>query len=92
MNFALFPYLCEIMCLSHKKNEFFFLSPSFTWKDVYILSCIVTINTRFRVFQYKVLKNALYLNKHLYIFKLRDTELCSFCNQEDETIIHLFAK
>ena len=38
-----------------------------------------------------MLNNALYLNKHLYIFKLSDTKLCSFCNQEDETVIHLFA-
>ena len=34
---------------------------------------------------------ALYLNKHLYIFKLIDTKLCSFFNQEDEPVIHLFA-
>ena len=50
-----------------------------------------TINTKLHVFQCKVLNNALYLNKHLYIFKLSDTKLCSFCNQKDETIIHLFA-
>ena len=68
-----------------------FPSLSFTWKDIYILPCIVTINTRIPVFQYKVLTNTLYLNKHLYISKLSDTKLCSFCNQEDETIIHLFA-
>ena len=76
---------------SQKYFENFFPSLSFTWKDVYILPRIVTINTRLRVFQYKVLNNALYLNKHLYIFKLSDTKLCSFCNQEDETVIHLFA-
>ena len=69
----------------------FFPSLSFTWKDVYILPRIVNINTRLRVFQYKVRNNALYLNKHLYIFTLSDTKLCSFCNQQDETVIHLFA-
>ena len=57
-----------------KYFENFFPSLSFTWKDVYILPRIVTINTRLRVFQYKVLNNALYLNKNLYIFKLRDTK------------------
>ena len=69
---------------SQKYFEDFFPSLSFTWKDVYILPCTVTINTRLRVFQCKVLNNALYLNKHLYIFKLSDTKLCSFWNQEDE--------
>ena len=34
---------------------------------------------------------ALYLNKHLYIFKLIDTKLCSFFNQDDEPVIRLFA-
>ena len=76
---------------SQKYFENIFQSLSFTWKDVYILPRIVTINTRLRVFQYKVLNNALYLNKHLYIFKLSDIKLCSICNQEDETVIHLFS-
>ena len=42
-----------------------FPSLSFTWKDVYILPRIETINTRLRVFQYKVLNNALYIKKHI---------------------------
>ena len=33
----------------------------------------------------------LYLNKQLFIFGKHDTKFCSFCNQEDETVIHLFA-
>ena len=78
------------MPTSQKYFEKFFPSLSFTWEDVYILPRIVTINTSLRVFQYKVLNNALYLNKHLYIFKLSDIKLCYFCNQEDETVIHLF--
>ena len=64
---------------SQKYFEKFFPSLSFTWKDVYILPRIVLL----RVFQYKVLNNALYLDKHLYIFKLSDTKLCSFCNEKD---------
>ena len=63
----------------------------FTWKDVHILPRIVTINTRLCVFQDKVTNNALHLTKHIYIFKLSGAKLCSFCNQEDETIIYLFA-
>ena len=74
-----------------KHFEIFFPSLSFTWKDVYILPPIVTINTGLSIFQYKVLNNALYLNKYLYIFKLSDTKLFFFCSQEDETIIHLLA-
>ena len=87
----------ELYSLSSTSQKYFlnFFSPNlpFTWKDVYTLPRTVTINTRLRVFHYKVLNNVLYLNKHLYIFKLSETNLCCcfFCNQEDETIIHLFA-
>ena len=73
-----------------KYFENFFPSLSFTWKDVLYPSSYFN-NTRLRVFQYKVLNNALYLNKHLHIFKLSDTKLPYFCNPEDETIFHLFA-
>ena len=38
-----------------------------------------------------MLNNTLYLNKHFHIFKLSDTKLCCFCNQENEIIIDFFA-
>ena len=60
---------------SQKYFEKLFPNLSFTWKDNYILPRMIMINTRLRVFQYKVLNNALYLNKHLYIFRLSDTKL-----------------
>ena len=50
---------------SQKYFENFFPSLSFTWKDVYILPGILILNTRLRVFQYKVLNKTLYLNKRL---------------------------
>ena len=78
------------MPTSQKYFENVFPSQSFTLKDVHIFPRILAINIRLRVCQYKVVNNALYLYKHLYIFKLSDTQLCSFSIQEDETIIHLF--
>ena len=39
-----------------------------------------------RTFQYKILDNFLYLNKKLVV----ETPLCSFCKENDETLIHLF--
>ena len=89
--FSLSTLLRNTVPNSQKYFESFFPSLPFAWKDVYILPRIVTNNTRLRDFQYKVLNNALYLNKHIFIFKLSDTKLCSFCNQEDETDINLFA-
>ena len=50
----------------------------------------VTIDTNLRIFQYKILNNMLYLNEKLFKFEIIVSPLCSFCNFEDETPIHLF--
>ena len=43
---------------------------------------MTTINIKYRLFQYKILNNVLYLNKILF----------KFCKSADKTIIHLFSK
>ena len=43
-----------------------------------------------RCFQYKVLNNALFLNKKLFLFKKSKSSLCSFCKEKDETIFYLY--
>ena len=43
-----------------------------------------------RYFQYKVLNNTLFLNKKRFLFKKSNSPLCSFCNEEDETVFHLY--
>ena len=40
-------------------------------------------------FQFRLLHGAIILNSHLYRWKLRSDNLCSFCNEEKETIQHL---
>ena len=62
------------------------------WKDIYLLPRKVTIDTKLRIFQYKLLNNILYLNKHLFMFRKNDTKHCSFCNLQNETINHLFVE
>ena len=61
------------------------------WKDVYLLPRRVTIDTKLRMFQYKVFNNILYLNKHLFLFGKKDNKFCSYCLTEEETISHIFA-
>ena len=60
------------------------------WKKIYLLPRKVTLDTRLRIFQYKILHNVLYLNKILHKFKKIDSPRCSFCDKEDETPLHLF--
>ena len=45
-----------------------------------------------RSFQYKILHNILLLNKKLYLSGITKIPLCSYCNTNDETPIHLFCK
>ena len=42
------------------------------------------------IFQYKILNNILYLNNRLYKFGYVESPLCSLCNSETETMVHLF--
>ena len=68
------------------------LFPNFNldWKSIYLLPRRVTLDTNLRMFQYKLLNNVLYLNKMLFRFKKVDSPLCSYCNEEEETLLHLF--
>ena len=56
------------------------------WPKIYMLSSKCAIDTGTRVFQYKILNNVLYLNKHLYKMKVVESSLCSLCQKENETL------
>ena len=75
---------------SEKYFESKFWDLTLQWKHIYTLPHITTIDSKLRCFQYKILHNTLYLNQKLFLFCKHDTPLCSFCNLEDETVIHLF--
>ena len=40
-----------------------------TWKSIYLLPRKVTVDTKIRMSQYKILNNILYLNRRLYLMK-----------------------
>ena len=69
-----------------------FNDPNLDWKFIYILPRRITLDCYARAFQYKILHNALFLNKKLFIFGKTNTAFCSFCNLFDETIVHLFCE
>ena len=62
------------------------------WKKIYLLPRDVTVDAYTRIFQYKILNNILFLNKKLFLFGIVDSPLCSLCNLENETPIHLFSE
>ena len=62
------------------------------WSKIYGLSREVTVDTYARMFSFKLNHNILYLNKILFRMGKHETKWCSFCNINEETIIHFFAE
>ena len=50
----------------------------------------LTICVKLRSFQYKFLMNSIITNIKLKHYKVKDSDLCSFCSLEKETMQHLF--
>ena len=48
----------------------------------------ISIDSRLRSFQYKVLHRILFFNDKLYIFKLVDNDYCDFCNGYQDSFEH----
>ena len=51
---------------------------------------LVTNVAKFRSFQYRLLHRAVITNKQLFRWKMLKNNLCTFCQEEVETVIHLF--
>ena len=75
---------------SHLYYEGYFNNFDFDGKSIYLLSCMVTVDTKLRLLQYKILNNILFVNKILFTFRKVESPLCSFCKAEDKTQINLF--
>jgi len=60
------------------------------WKAAYRLPFECTKISKLRVFQFKLLPRRLATNDFFKKIKLRDNDLCNFCQIEEETLIHLF--
>ena len=49
-----------------------------------------TNSTRLRMFHYKIVNRIITTNIFLKIIKIREDDRCTFCEQEPETIAHVF--
>ena len=50
----------------------------------------IVVESYVKVFQYKVIKSILYTNTKLYKIGFRTNDLCTFCDNQPETLTHLF--
>lgn len=60
------------------------------WRNYYILPFKITKNTTSQWFQYRILHRILATNSFLYKINYVDSDKCTFCNNEVETLEHLF--
>ena len=63
---------------------------SIDWKKVYENNYFSTIETKLRSFQIRLNLRSLVMNVQLAGFGIIDSELCSFCLQQPETLMHFF--
>ena len=77
---------------SQKSLEKLLCRQDLDWASIYIIPQVVTVESKLRIFQYKVLNDILYLNDRLYKMGIVQTPLYSLCKQEKETVIHLLCQ
>ena len=52
----------------------------------------VTNSIKLRSFQYRLMQNALILNTHLYRWGMIKDNMCNFCGDHKESVVHLFVE
>ena len=76
--------------VSKSKYEQLFPTHDLPWKDIYLLPRSVTLDSKLREFQYKVLSRILYANNALHRMGIVNSTACTFCQVSDESLEHLF--
>ena len=62
------------------------------WSKIYMLGRKITLDSYSRQFHFKLTHNILFLNKALNRMNKVSSSMCPYCNEYDETPIHLFAE
>ena len=86
--------LCEEPSEAYLKwnNELNVQYDSDIWSTIFLKLAKTTKSTKLRYFQYRIFHRILPTNIHLKRFRIKETDLCSFCGEEQETYLHLFVK
>ena len=64
--------------------------PEQQWKQIFN-ACFKTVKDNFLIwFQYRIIHRILGTNKLLFEMNLKDSPLCSICQDQTETLMHLF--
>ena len=60
------------------------------WSLIFNIPYSCTVDTKLRWFQFRLIHRILGTNSFLFKINKTDTNLCTFCKKEEETIFHLF--
>ena len=60
------------------------------WCQSYSLPFLCTREPKLRIFQFKLLHRRISTNRYLFKIGISSSELCSFCENSSETLLHLF--
>ena len=72
----------------HKWNRIFFLQ-DLEWKNIYRLPFYCTQNSKLQWFQYRINHHIVVTNKFLFKIGKSDSQMCTFCDISEESILHL---
>ena len=61
-----------------------------TWSNIFSNAWFSVRDVKLHYFQFRFLHRILGTNRRLYLMKLKESPLCSFCKTHEETIEHLF--
>ena len=89
---AVYKYIVQKIIATPSSENFFksnINTNSEDFEQIYSIPFNTTIYTKLRAFQFKINHNILYTNEKLHKVKLSDSQLCTFCNTETETLEHL---
>ena len=70
------------------QSNFYFNSDHL--KQIFKLPHSIVVESYVKAFQYKVINSILYKNTKLYKIGFRTNDLCTFCDNQPESLTHLF--
>ena len=62
------------------------------WDKIHVTNFFCTIDSKLRSFYFKIVHKTIALNDFLHKIKRRDSPICSLCDKENETMVHLFCE
>ena len=66
-----------------------FVNSTLNWEKIFVKPFKTTLDNQLRWFQLRVLHRRIPTKRFLYLCKISDTPLCPFCNNQEETLIHM---